>query len=174
MILSDQSIEKAIDQWDMISPYSYDRLQPASYDLQLLEIVGAIQIGTDQWVIQPKQFVLGSTIEKISLPEHIVGRIEGKSSWARKGLWIHAAGFIDPGFHGQITLELVNQNDECIQLSKGQLIAQISFQIMDWPAKRPYGTPELGSHYQGQVGTTPSVIRQANQGSQRETKNESS
>lgn len=157
MILSDKSIEMAIDTWDMISPYTYDQLQPASYDVRLLDIQGAIQIGFKQWVIEPKQFVLGSTLEKISLPSHIVGRIEGKSSWARKGLWIHAAGWIDPGFTGQLTLEIVNQSNHNINLSKGDLIAQVSFQIMDWPAKRPYGHKDLGSHYQNQNGVTGSA-----------------
>lgn len=158
MILSDKSIEMAVDTWDMISPYTYEHLQPASYDLMLLDIKGAWNIGFEQWAIEPKQFVLGSTIEKISLPSHIVGRIEGKSSWARKGLWIHAAGFIDPGFTGQLTLEIINQSNDNIILSKGDLIAQVSFQIMDWPAKRPYGHQELGSHYQNQSGVTESIL----------------
>lgn len=147
----------AVDTWDMISPYTYEHLQPASYDVMLLDIKDAVKFGPDQWVIVPKQFVLGSTVERISLPSHIVGRIEGKSSWARKGLWIHAAGWIDPGFTGQLTLEIVNQSKDNILLSKGDLIAQVSFQLMDWPAKRPYGSPELGSHYQNQSGVTDSA-----------------
>lgn len=89
------------------------------------------------------------------MPSVLCGRVEGKSSWARQGLIVHAAGFVDPGFRGQLTLELFNMSAEYIPLEYGAPIAQISFDFMDWPAQRPYGHPELRSRYQGQIGPTP-------------------
>jgi len=89
----------------------------------------------------------------------IVGRIEGKSSLARKGLIVHTAGFVDPGFNGQLVLEITNLSDEIFILKPGMRIAQIAFQFLDKPASKPYGHPELGSHYQDQVGVVESWIK---------------
>jgi dCTP deaminase len=86
-----------------------------------------------------------------------VARIEGKSSLGRLGLIVHAtAGFIDPGWKGTLTLELNNLTRVPIKLYPGLLIAQLSFMGLDRPAERPYGSAELGSHYQGQVAATES------------------
>lgn len=158
MILNDEEIEAVVDAMDMIQPYTYEQLQPASYDVQLADIVGAVSVGDGQWIIKPKQFVLGSTIEKICLPDDLVARIEGKSSWARQGLIVHTAGFIDPGFCGTLTLEITNLSNHNISVQRGKLIAQVAFSRMTGKAKRPYGTPGLNSHYQGQNGVTPSIL----------------
>lgn len=159
MILNDDTIERLCAYKDLISPYLRAQLQPASYDVSLLNLFNIEDEKEYQSrYIGPKQFMLGSTIEKICLPNNIVARIEGKSSWARKGLIVHTAGFIDPGFCGQLTLEITNLSERPVLLEHGMLIAQIAFQKMNKPAKRPYGHPELGSHYQGQQGATPSVL----------------
>ena len=79
------------------------------------------------------------------------------SSLGRLGLIVHAtAGFCDPGWKGTLTLELNNLTRVPIKLYPGLLIAQLSFMSLDQPAMRPYGSPELGSHYQGQQAATES------------------
>src|SRR5204862_1388907 len=104
----------------------------------------------EPFVIHPGEFCLGRTLEWVQLPGDVVARIEGKSSLGRLGLIVHAtAGFIDPGWKGTLTLELNNLTRVPIKLYPGLLIAQLSFMGLDRPAERPYGSAELGSHYQG-------------------------
>lgn len=158
MILSDKSIRRLVGERDMIMPFAEEYLQPASYDCRLKEVL-AFGHKHECYVINPKEFVLGGTLEKISLPANVVARIEGKSSLARKGLMIHTAGFIDPGFSGYLTLEITNHSEKPIDLIAGQLIAQVAFQWMDDDADRPYGHPDLGSHYQNQEGVTRSHLK---------------
>ena len=121
----------------------------------LTEMVRATE---DQpFILHPGEFVLGSTAERVRLPDDIVGRIEGKSSLGRLGLLIHTtAGFVDAGFEGYLTLELSNVATLPITLYPGMKIGQISFLRMDGPAEHPYGSGSLGSKYAGQVGPTPS------------------
>lgn len=155
---------------------SNKQLQPASIDLTLSNEVirfynkGIIDVqeGTKNYrmeeedfiVIQPGEFLLGSTIENIKLPDNIVGRIEGRSSLGRLGLMVHStAGFIDPGFEGNITLEMYNLNCSPIRLSPKMRICQIAFEILSGFAERPYGHKELTSKYQGQTKVTPSKIQ---------------
>ena len=112
------------------------------------------------FVIHPGEFCLGRTLEWVELPDDIVARIEGKSSLGRLGLIVHAtAGFCDPGWKGTLTLELNNLTRVPIILYPGLEIAQLSFMTLDRPAPRPYGSPELGSHYQGQRAATASRYR---------------
>lgn len=103
-------------------------------------------------------FALASTIERIRMPSHMVGRVEGKSSLARLGLFVHVtAGFIDPGFEGHITLELFCALDRGILLYPGMPVCQISFEKMDSEALHPYGAGANGSKYANQgKGPTPS------------------
>jgi dCTP deaminase len=109
------------------------------------------------FVIHPGEFVLGNTVEHVSMPDDLVARIEGKSSLGRLGLIVHAtAGFVDPGFAGTLTLEITNLTRVPIVLWPGKPIAQLSFMTLDRPAERPYGHPDLGSHYHGQVEATES------------------
>ncbi len=111
----------------------------------------------ESFVIHPGEFCLGRTLEWVELPDDIVARIEGKSSLGRLGLIVHAtAGFCDPGWKGTLTLELNNLTRVPIKLYPGLPIAQLSFMALDRPALRPYGSPELGSHYQGQRAATES------------------
>jgi dCTP deaminase len=101
--------------------------------------------------------VLGATLERVTLPDDLVARLEGKSSLGRLGLLIHStAGFIDPGFDGHVTLELSNVANLPITIYQGMKIGQISFMQMTEPASTPYGSSRLGSKYQGQRGPTPS------------------
>lgn len=159
MILSDRDIrhmlhEKRLD----ISPIGDldAQLQPASFDLRLgdMDVNRAVSRTEKGWVIYPGAFTLGTTLERVRLPNDLVGRVEGRSTYGRLGLLVHvSAGFIDPGFEGQITLEFKNVSDHSIALTRGVRISQIAFFQMTSPAERPYGA-ERGSHYQGQVGTT--------------------
>lgn len=152
--LSDVSIDELCTQKDpLISPYNWPQLQPASYDLTLHEI-GADK--RDVFLLPSRKFILASTLETVHLPANVQGVVMGKSSLARQGLQIESAGFVDPGFFGQLVLEVYNFSSEAIQLGQGMLIAQIVFNWLDQPARAPYGTDHLNSHYQYQVGVTES------------------
>ena len=109
------------------------------------------------FLLHPGEFVLGSTLERVAVPNNLVARVEGKSSLGRLGLVIHStAGFIDAGFDGHVTLELANLANLPITLYPGMKIGQISFITMTSPAENPYGSGAKGSKYQGQRGPTPS------------------
>lgn len=111
----------------------------------------------EAFVLHPGEFVLGSTVERIALPDDLAARVEGKSSLGRLGLLTHAtAGFVDPGFDGHVTLELSNVATLPIMLWPGMKIGQFCFLRMTSPAEHPYGSAGPGSHYQGQRGPTAS------------------
>src|SRR5262245_36425801 len=111
----------------------------------------------EPFILHPGEFVLGSTLERVSLPDDVVGRLDGKSSLGRLGLLIHStAGFIDPGWDGHVTLELSNVANLPITIYPGMKIGQLSFVQMTEPAEAPYGSGAIGSKYQGQKGPTPS------------------
>jgi dCTP deaminase len=179
-VLSDGTIRQFVqDGRIVIEPWDETMVQPASVDLRLGNSfrvfhnhrVTAIDLKdppsdlTEQvvveedvpFVIHPGEFCLGRTEEWVELPDDIVARIEGKSSLGRLGLIVHAtAGFCDPGWKGTLTLELNNLTRIPIKLYPGLPIAQLSFMTLDRPAERPYGHPDLGSHYHGQVDATES------------------
>ena len=107
-------------------------------------------------ILQPGDFLLGTTEEYIEICDALAARVEGKSSLGRAGLIPHAAaGFIDPGFKGRITLEISNLAPLPIRLCKGMKIGQIAFLPLSSKAARPYGSKGLGSKYQGQMDATP-------------------
>ena len=184
-VLSDATIAELVAAGRIgIDPWTPENVQPASVDLRLGDSfrvftnhkVAAIDLRhvpenlTDEvvvpdggtFVIHPGEFCLGRTLEWVELPDDIVARIEGKSSLGRLGLIVHAtAGFCDPGWRGTLTLELNNLTRVPIVLHPGDEIAQLSFMTLDRPALRPYGSPELGSHYQGQRAATASRYRTA-------------
>ena len=170
-----------------IEPWDPSLVQPASVDLRLGDsfrvfhnyrvatidlryppdnLTEEVVIPADEaFVIHPGEFCLGRTLEWVELPDDVVARIEGKSSLGRLGLIVHAtAGFCDPGWKGTLTLELNNLTRVPIKLYPGLLIAQLSFMTLDQPARRPYGSPELGSHYQGQMAATESRYEGARDG----------
>jgi dCTP deaminase len=179
-VLSDATILELVDEGRIrIDPWDPGLVQPASVDLRLGDsfrvfhnhrasaidlrdppsgLTEEVVIGPDDsFVIHPGEFCLGRTLEWVELPDDIVARIEGKSSIGRLGLIVHAtAGFCDPGWKGTLTLELNNLTRIPIKLYAGLLIAQLSFMALDRPALRPYGSPQLGSHYQGQRAATES------------------
>lgn len=108
--------------------------------------------------IMPGQVVLASTAERFVIPNDLSARVEGKSSLGRLFVTTHqTAGFVDPGFVGDITLEIVNVGPVVQYLQAGMKICQISFTQLTSPALRPYGSDGLGSHYQGQAGPTESA-----------------
>ncbi|MDZ4167277.1 MAG: dCTP deaminase [Coriobacteriia bacterium] len=138
----------------------YPYIDPQMEQLGLMDMVEA-SVG-EPFVLHPGEFVLGATVERVVLPVDIVARLEGKSSLGRLGLLIHStAGYVDPGWNGTLTLELSNVANLPIVLTPGMAIGQISFMRMTTPVDRPYGSPGLGSKYQGQVEPTPSRAHRA-------------
>ena len=164
MILSDKTITDLCENEGLISPFDKNHVQPASYDLMLADKIQVFEnsLGdiretraTGYW-LKPNEFVLGCTVEQVSIPDNIAARFEGKSTLGRLGLATHiTAGFIDPGFCGKITLEIKNNNRFPIMLDWHMRIGQICFMTMDDYARRPYGSEGLNSHYQGQQAAVP-------------------
>jgi dCTP deaminase len=180
VVLSDRTIrrllaERAIE----IDPLDENLIQPSSVDVRVdrlfrvfrnsrypyidvkqaqEDLTELVEVEEDQpFILHPGEFVLGSTLERIRLPDDLVARLEGKSSLGRLGLLIHStAGFIDPGWDGHVTLELSNVANLPITIYHGMKIGQLSFVQMTEPAETPYGADALGSKYQGQRGPTPS------------------
>lgn len=171
MILSDKTITRMVNDGSlMIHPLKKQQIQPASVDIRLgntFSIVedsssGIITLGkeikyktmtTDTYILLPGQFVLATTMEYISLPDHLTAFVEGRSSLGRMGLFIQNAGWVDPGFEGEITLELFNANRCAIELKAGRRIGQLVFANMDEKALHPYN-----GKYQKQRGATGSKV----------------
>ena len=180
MILSDRDLRAEIAaERIVIEPLDESCIQPSSIDVKVSNLfrvfrnhtAGIIDVKEDLedltelisipddgvFMLHPGEFVLGSTLERVSVPTDLVARIEGKSSLGRLGLLIHStAGFIDAGFDGHVTLELANVASLPITIYPGMRIGQVSFLRMTSPAEFPYGSRANGSKYQGQRGPTPS------------------
>jgi len=176
VILSDRSIREELAAGRIvIEPLDPSCVQPSSVDLHIdryfrvfrnhtmgyidvkknvEDLTELVEIDEDDvFILHPGEFVLGSTLERVALPDDLVARLEGKSSLGRLGLLIHStAGFVDAGWDGQLTLELSNVANLPITLYPGMKIGQISFIRMTTPADHPYGSGEVGSKYQGQRG----------------------
>jgi dCTP deaminase len=135
--------------------HRYPHIDPAEEQPDLTRLVEPE--GAEPFILHPGEFVLGSTYERVSLPDDVAARLEGKSSLGRLGLLTHStAGFIDPGFSGHVTLELSNVATLPIKLWPGMKIGQLAFFRLSTPAEHPYGSEKYGSRYQGQRGPTPS------------------
>ena len=180
VILSDRTIRECLDAGRIvIDPIDDSAVQPSSVDVRLdhrflvfrnhtrgyidvkhdlSDLTEPVDASDDRpFILHPGEFVLGSTLERIALPDDLVARLEGKSSLGRLGLLIHStAGFVDAGWDGQITLELSNVASLPITLYPGMKVGQVSFMQMTTPAENPYGSGVIGSKYQGQVGPRPS------------------
>ena len=180
VVLSDRTIRELLDEGRIqIDPYDEALLQPSSVDVRVdryfrvfrnsrypfidvkteqEELTELVEIdGETPFILHPGEFVLGSTLERVRLPDDLVARLEGKSSLGRLGLLIHStAGFIDPGWDGHVTLELSNVANLPITIYHGMKIGQLSFVRLSTAAEKPYGSGGLGSKYQGQQGPTPS------------------
>ena len=180
MLLSDRDIRAEIDGGRVVlDPWDAAMVQPSSVDVRLdkffrlfdnhkypvidpaadqPDLTRLIEVEPDEgFVLHPGEFVLGSTLETVTLPDDLAARVEGKSSLGRLGLLTHAtAGFVDPGFSGHVTLELSNVATLPIRLWPGMKIGQLCFFRLSSPAEHPYGSAAYGSHYQGQRGPTAS------------------
>lgn len=180
VILSDRTIREHLAAGTIaIDPLDSTAVQPSSVDVRLdhrflvfrnhtrglidvkqdlADLTESVEASDeDPFILHPGEFVLGSTLERIALPDDLVARLEGKSSLGRLGLLIHStAGFIDAGWDGQITLELSNVASLPITLYPGMKVGQVSFMQMTTVADNPYGSGIIGSKYQGQVGPRPS------------------
>jgi dCTP deaminase len=179
VVLSDRTIRRLLDEGRIqIDPYDASLLQPSSVDVRVdryfrvfhnarypfidvrepqEDLTELVEADSEPFILHPGEFVLGSTLERIRLPDDLVARLEGKSSLGRLGLLIHStAGFIDPGWDGHVTLELSNVANLPITIYPGMKIGQLSFVQLSEPAESPYGSGGLGSKYQGQKGPTPS------------------
>ena len=145
------------DDFQVFRNSRYPYIDPGREQPGLMERVSASH--EEPFVLHPGEFALGTTIERIALPDNVVGRLEGKSSLGRLGLLIHStAGYVDPGWDGRLTLELSNAANLPILLTPGMKIGQVSFSQMTTPVDRPYGHPGLGSRYQGQHEATSSKM----------------
>jgi dCTP deaminase len=180
VVLSDRTIKRLLDEGRIgIDPYDESLLQPSSVDVRVdrffrvfhnnrypfidvkreqEELTSLVEVDDETpFMLHPGEFVLGSTLERVRLPDDLVARLEGKSSLGRLGLLIHStAGFIDPGWDGHVTLELSNVANLPITIYHGMKIGQLSFVQLSEAAESPYGSGVLGSKYQGQQGPTPS------------------
>lgn len=153
-----------------ITPLEKEQVQPASVDIRLGNTFSIVEdlstgiitlkdevryktISTDTYNLLPGQFVLATTMEYVSLPDNLTAFVEGRSSLGRLGLFIQNAGWVDPGFKGEITLELFNANRCAIELKAGRRVGQLVFAEMDDIALNPYN-----GKYQGQRGATGSRV----------------
>ncbi len=179
MILSDADIKKEIASGRVVvDPYDERAVQPSSIDLRvdnlfrvfannrypyidvkkpLEDLTELVEVKDGEpFILHPGEFVLGSTLERVAIPDDLVARLEGKSSLGRLGLLIHStAGYVDPGWDGYLTLELSNVANLPITIYPGMKIGQLSLFKMSSPAERPYS---LTGKYQGQRGPTPSRL----------------
>jgi dCTP deaminase len=180
VVLSDRTIRREIEDGRIaIDPFDESMVQPASIDVRvdrrfrvfhnarypyidvrqpMEDLTELVEVGPDErFILHPGEFVLGQTLERVTLPDDLVARLEGKSSLGRLGLLIHStAGFVDAGFSGNLTLELSNVANLPITIYHGMPIGQLSFMRMDGPVEHPYGSRDTSNKYQGQTEPTPS------------------
>lgn len=171
MILSDKTLMKMLEEKTLVvEPIEKEQIQPASIDIRLGNTFSIVEdtstgiinleneikyktITTDSYILLPNQFVLATTMEYFNLPDDLTAFVEGRSSLGRMGLFIQNAGWVDPGFKGEITLELYNANRCAIELKAGRRVGQLVFAKMDDTALNPYN-----GKYQGQKGATGSRV----------------
>ena len=180
VLLSDHDIRAELESGRVaLDPYEPAMIQPSSIDVRLdryfrlfdnhkyavidpaaeqPDLTRLVEVAPDEpFVLHPGEFVLGSTYERVTLPDDIAARLEGKSSLGRLGLLTHStAGFVDPGFTGHVTLELSNVATLPIKLWPGMKVGQLCFFRLTSPSDNPYGSGAAGSRYQDQRGPTAS------------------
>ena len=180
MLMSDRDIRASIEAGQIgLEPLDMSLLQPSSFDVRIDrffrlfdnhkyahidpaeqqdDLTRLVEVAADEpFILHPGEFVLGSTYEFVKLPDNIAARLEGKSSLGRLGLVTHStAGFVDPGFHGHVTLELSNMATLPIKLWPGMKIGQLCFFQLSSPSETPYGSDKYLNRYQGQRGPTAS------------------
>ena len=179
MILSDVDIRREISAGRIeIDPFDDGCVQPSSVDLrvdrqfrvfansrypfidvrrEMPDLTELVEVeGDEPFILHPGEFVLGSTYERISLPDDTVARLEGKSSLGRLGLLIHStAGYVDPGWDGYLTLELSNVANLPITIYPRMKIGQVSFFRLSTPAEVPYGSASGGRSTRGSAVRPP-------------------
>ncbi len=171
MILSDKTIAKMLSEGTLaVEPIEKEQVQPASVDIRLGRTFSIVEdsptgiidmdneikyktIESDTYILLPGQFVLATTMEYVKLPNDLTAFVEGRSSLGRMGLFIQNSGWVDPGFEGEITLELYNANRCALELRAGRRIGQLVFAKMDEKTDNPYR-----GKYQGQRGATGSKV----------------
>lgn len=171
MILSDKTIQSLlISKQLQIEPLEKEQIQPASVDIRLGDTFSKIDsefhpvvkmdseltyqtVQAESYILEPGHFVLATTLEYFTLPNNVTAFVEGRSSIGRLGLFIQNAGWVDPGFEGEITLELFNASNCPIELTTGRRVGQLVFAQLDRDAENPYR-----GKYQGQRGATGSRI----------------
>ena len=171
MVLSDGAIKKLLRTEKLkVSPLEDRQIQPASVDIRLGSTFSIVEdsssgiitldreisyrtLHAEEYLLLPGQFVLATTMEYVELPDDLTAFVEGRSSLGRLGLFIQNAGWVDPGFHGEITLELYNANRCAIKLQTGRRIGQLVFAQMDTAAEHPYA-----GKYQRKKGATGSRV----------------
>jgi len=180
VLLSDRDIRAEIDAGRVVlDPWDPRMLQPSSIDVRMdkyfrlfdnhkypyidpaeeqPDLTRLVEVAPGEpFILHPGEFVLGSILETVTLPDDVAARVEGKSSLGRLGLLTHAtAGFVDPGFSGHVTLELSNVATLPIKLWPGMKVGQLCFFRLSSSVETPYGSDVYGSHYQGQRGPTAS------------------
>lgn len=172
MIISDLTLKQYLaDGTIIVEPIEEYQVQPASIDMRLGDhfltvdehAMGIISmdepiqyrdISREEIIIPPKSFILATTMEYIKLPDNMTAFVEGRSSIGRMGLFIQNAGWVDPGFEGEITLEIFNANSLPIKLQAGRRICQLVFAEMDQTTDNPYR-----GKYQGQRKARGSDVR---------------
>lgn len=185
MILSDDDILARLETKELVVEPIDDldmQIQPASIDLRLGEeflefqrtniscihpnrkeevseyVSETIVSEGDEFILHPGDFVLGTTKERVEIPSDLLATVEGRSSLGRLAVVIHAtAGVVDPGYCGQITLELSNLGTAPVALTPGMRVSQLVFTELTQQSARPYGAAR-GSKYQNQTGPQASRI----------------
>lgn len=160
MYLNDSSIATLCLSIDLIYPFDLQSLQSASYDCHLDDVLKDHYTGkpyniNDRPFVEPGEFVLASTVEEVRIPDYLAAQVWGKSSIGREGLFIQNAGWVDPGFKGQLTLELFNCSKKPFDLRKIKTICQLTFAELSKKADAPYN-----GHYQNQLGATMSYMQE--------------
>lgn len=163
----------------LIQPFRGEQVQPASYDVTLSSRIlvpaapeplargaycidlrkddpgkhmEAIELNEEGYLLMSGQCLLAATREQVACPNDMIASVDGKSTIGRCWIAIHAtAGFIDAGFCGAVTLEVMNHGPWGFVLYPGMRIGQLRFHWLGVEVDKPYGSPGLGSHYQGSV-----------------------
>lgn len=182
MILSDKTIRAELKKGKLvIEPLGEKAIQPSSIDLRLgyqfrlftpsrrpyidprnhiEDYSQNVEIKKDDFLtVHPGEFILGTTFERLEIPDYLVARLDGRSSLGRLGVMIHAtAGYVPPGWKGHLVLEISNVGTLPIALYPEMRVCQVSFERLTEPAEKPYGSRGLGSKYQGQKGVAISKL----------------
>jgi dCTP deaminase len=187
MVLSDRDIKKALDTGRIVIsplPNFKDQLGSCSIDLRLgntfrvfehsrkpyidpskkdysNEITSEIILKeNEQFIMQPGDFVLAVTLEKVTIPPDLMGRLEGRSSLGRLGIVVHStASIFDPGWDGKCVLELGNLGRMAVALTVGMRICAMTFEELSSPAQTPY-SKKKGAKYKIQEGPQESRIHE--------------